>query len=88
MLLLSPILLLFAALLIPTTSPHLFLSQRNTISPSDLHPSYGYIILSSGLARFILASRLSEDSRVSILVWKLVRQGTIRRTVHESVLLL
>ncbi|KAF8986704.1 hypothetical protein BDQ17DRAFT_1335459 [Cyathus striatus] len=44
------------------------LSQRNLISPSDLRPSYDYIIPGGGLAGPVLASRLSQDSSVSILV--------------------
>ncbi|KAF8982883.1 hypothetical protein BDQ17DRAFT_1437682 [Cyathus striatus] len=39
-----------------------------TISPSDLRPSYDYIIPGGGLAGLILTSRLSEDSSVSVLV--------------------
>ncbi|KAF8982885.1 hypothetical protein BDQ17DRAFT_1261861, partial [Cyathus striatus] len=53
---------------IPASSPHSSLSQRNLISPSDLRPSFDYIIPGGGLAGLVLASRLSEDSSVGILV--------------------
>ena len=54
--------------LLVAASPTSFFHRRNYITPDQISKSYDYVIAGGGLAGLVLAARLSDDGKTTVLV--------------------